>query len=194
MLAAVLFSGCVLGFDSCSSNSKTECPGETEDTTPIAQDTYLAAVDRYLVDSIGSRYTQGNVCIPCATVVGTDESSPDSVLVWGDFWVYNFTIAGDTLRTVSGGSHPGMMLVLRGDDGNYAVASFDQVVDGSGNLESAKRIFGDKYDAFHAVNSDQEKREEARKRFIADYVKANSLPVKCYQDYGWPVVQLPVED
>ena len=28
---------------------------------------------------------------------------------------------------------------------------------------------------------------------IADYVKANKLPVKYYQDYGWPAKVIPAK-
>ena len=63
--------------------------------------------------------------------------------------------------------------------------------DGAGNMESAKRIFGDKYDAFWEVNSNQEKREDIRLHFVSDYVKKHNLSAKMMQDYGWPAVALP---
>ena len=54
-----------------------------------------------------------------------------------------------------------------------------------------EKIFGDQYEAFHEINSNQEKRESIRLQFIADYAKKNNLPVKMVQDYGWPAVELP---
>lgn len=83
-----------------------------------------------------------------------------------------------------------MMHVKKTENG-FEVTGFDAVEDGAGNMESAKRIFGDQYEAFHEVNSNQEKRESIRLQFIADYVKKNNLPVKMVQDYGWPAVELP---
>ena len=154
------------------------------------ESTCLTAVDDYLVNEIGQNYRQGDVCIPCAFVVNADESNMDDILVWGDFWVFNFDIAGDTLKCVSGGDHPGLMHVKKTENG-FEVTSFDAVADGADNMPSAKRIFGDKYDAFWEFNSNQEKREEGRLRTIAEYVKKHKLPVKLLQDYGWPAVELP---
>jgi hypothetical protein len=47
------------------------------------------------------------------------------------------------------------------------------------------------YEAFHSINSDEETREQVRALFIAKYVKDNKLPVKYYQDYGWPARKIP---
>ena len=156
---------------------------------------FFAALSSYLVDSIGSQYAPGEMCIPCATVVACDQwttdSVVDSVVVLGDFWVFNFNVAGDTLKTVSGGDHPGKMCLKKNEKGEFEVISFEQVEDGSNNLQSAKRIFGEMYEAFHSINSDQETREQVRAIFIAKYVKDNKLPVKYYQDYGWPAREIP---
>ena len=151
---------------------------------------FYAAMNSYLVNSIGSQYAPGEVCIPCLAVVASTQQDNESLRVLGDFWVFNYNVVGDTLKTVSGGSHPGAMILKKSDNG-YVVTSFEQVEDGSGNLASAKRIFGDMYMAFHSINSDEETREQARAIFIAKYVKDNDLPVKYYQDYGWPAREIP---
>lgn len=169
---------------------KEKAAEATVEESQVEEQTYLTAVNDYLVNEIGRYYSPGDVCIPCPTVVSVDEGNPDDVLVWGDFWVFNYQIAGDTLKTVSGGDHPGLMHVQKTDSG-FVVKSFDAVVNGAGNMESAKRIFGDHYDEYHAFNSDQKKREEARALFISHFVKENKLPVTMYQDYGWPAVTLP---
>ena len=153
---------------------------------------FYAALSSYLVDSIGSQYAPGEVCIPCPTVVASTPQDNESMRVLGDFWVFNYNVVGDTLKTVSGGSHPGAMILKKTDKG-YVVTSFEQVEDGSNYLSSAKRIFGDMYMAFHGINSDEETREQARSIFIAKYVKDNKLPVKFYQDYGWPARKIPVK-
>ena len=187
MMAAILFCG--LG---CSDGNKTN-EERTGSTEAVQESNALPGVERYLVDSIGPRYAQGDVCIPCVIVVTNEIWHGDSAKVKGDFWVFNYNIVGDTLKCVSGGSHPGMMILHFGNDGKYVVTSFDQVVDGAGNVESAKRIFGDVYDAFAAFSSDEKKREDTRASYIADYVKAHNLPVKYYQDYGWPAKEIPAE-
>jgi hypothetical protein len=102
-------------------------------------------------------------------------------------------VVGDTLKTVSGGDHPGKMCLKKNEKGEFEVISFEQVEDGHGNEASARRIFGDMYEAFHGINSDQETREQARGIAIARYVRANNLPYKYYQDYGWPAKEIPTE-
>ena len=146
---------------------------------------YLNAVNDYLTREFGSQYSQGDVCIPSVTGIDTDDSDPDSIKVWGDFWVFNYKVSGDTLKTVSGGSHAGMMLLSK-SGADYQVQAFEGVADGEDYLPSAMRIFGSNYAAFHSVNSNAQQREATRARHIAEYVKKNRLAVNLYQDYGWP--------
>ena len=148
------------------------------------------AIEDYLVNVIGKNYAEAAYCIPCPIIISTDDSNKDDVLVWGDFWVFNYDLSGDTLKTVSGGDHPGLMHLKKTDKG-FEVTDFEQVEDGAGNMESAKRIFGDKYDAFHEINSSEELREEKRLGYILDYVNRLHLSATMVQDYGWPAVELP---
>ena len=191
MMAAILVCGVSLvgcGNKKAKEVTKEE-PVKVEQVVP---DTELcnAAVNDYLVNVIGKNYAEAEYCIPSPFIISMDEGNKDDVLVWGDFWVFNYDISGDTLKTVSGGNHPGLMHLKKTDKG-FEVTNFEVVEDGEGNMESAKRIFGDKFDAFWEVNSNQEKRESIRLQFIADYVKKNNLPVKMVKDYGWPAVALP---
>jgi hypothetical protein len=191
MLAAILICG--VSMVSCGNkNAKEEAKEEPTQVEQVVSDAELckAAVNDYLVNVIGKNYAEAEYCIPSPFVISTNEGNKDDVLIWGDFWVFNYDISGDTLKTVSGGSHPGLMHLKKTDNG-FEVTNFEVVEDGEGNLESAKRIFGDNYDAFWEVNSNQEKREDIRLHFIADYVKEHNLPVKMVQDYGWPAVELP---
>ncbi len=191
MLAAILICG--VSMVSCGNkNAKEEAKEEPTQVEQVVSDAELckAAVNDYLVNVIGKNYAEAEYCIPSPFVISTNEGNKDDVLIWGDFWVFNYDISGDTLKTVSGGSHPGLMHLKKTDNG-FEVINFEVVEDGEGNLESAKRIFGDNYDAFWEVNSNQEKREDIRLHFIADYVKEHNLPVKMVQDYGWPAVELP---
>jgi len=158
--------------------------------------TYFPAIDRYLTDSIGSQYAKGEHCVPIHSIVRVDERNTEDILVWGDFWVFNYNQVGDnynqvgdTLKCVSGGSHPGLMHIRQTEKG-FEVTAFDQVEDGSRYLPTAKKIFGDKYDAFHAINSDEKNRERLRAEGLATYAKKNGLAVTLYQDYGWPAKKL----
>ena len=198
MMAAILLcgAGCLI---SCNGNAKVDSAdkavsGDSVDEVEMMDHfPFLPALNQYLVDSIGSQYAPGELCIPCATIVACDQDADSAMLVWGDFWVFNFNVAGDTLKTVSGGDHPGLMRVKQNEKGEFEVLSFEQVEDGHGNEASAKRIFGDMYEAFHGINSNEETREEARSVAIGWYVKTHNLPVKYYQDYGWPARELPTK-
>ena len=191
MMAAILISG--VGFVGCGNkDAKKQVKEEPVQVEQVVSDAELCnvAVNDYLVNVIGKNYAEAEYCIPSPFIISTDDGNKDNVLVWGDFWVFNYDVSGDTLKTVSGGDHPGLMHLKKTDKG-FEVVSFEAVEDGAGNLESAKRIFGDQYEAFQEINSNQEKRESIRLQFIADYVKKNNLPVKMVQDYGWPAVALP---
>lgn len=155
--------------------------------------TYFPAITRYLVNEFGSKYLKGEYCIPFQTVIAVDERNSDDILVWGDFWVFNYNLDIDTLKTVSGGSHPGLMHIKQTDTG-FEVTSFEQVEDGSRNIPTAKKIFGDKYNNFQAINSDDQRREKHRAEVLAAYVQEHNIPATKYQDYGWPEKTLPLKE
>ena len=148
---------------------------------------------KYIIDNFGKHYLQGDVCIPCPIIVAEDNSNRDDMLLYGDFEVYNYTLSGDTLMTISGGIHPGCIHYKVGDAG-FEITGFDQVEDGSNYDSSAKKIFGDKYDAFIKASSDDKARGEVRAQIISNYAAANDLPITGYQDYGWEKIALPTEN
>ena len=156
----------------------------------VVETTYFPAIERYLADTVGAAYAPAPYSIPSYTIVRVDERKSDDILVWGDFWVFNYKLCGDTLVTVSGGNHPGLLHIRQTDTG-FEVTGFDQVADGAGNTESAKEIFGKKYDVFRDLNGDEKKREQRRALLIARYAAQHHLAASCYQDYGWPAVALP---
>ena len=185
MLAAILICGVSLvGCGNQNAKKQLESEEATGQVETVQEEAKVpdavacnVAIEDYLVDVIGKNYAEA-------------ASNKDDVLVWGDFWVFNYDLSGDTLKTVSGGDHPGLMHLKKTDKG-FEVTDFEQVEDGAGNMESAKRIFGDKYDAFHEINSSEELREEKRLGYILDYVNRLHLSATMVQDYGWPAVELP---
>ncbi|MCR4583779.1 MAG: hypothetical protein K5764_09575 [Prevotella sp.] len=151
--------------------------------------TYFPAIDRYLVDSIGKYYAAAAHYVPQHCIVAVDERDAEDIKVWGDFWIFNYNQAGDTLKFVSGGAHPGLMHIRQTEKG-FEVTAFEPVEDGSNYVPSAKRIFGDKYDAFQAINSDTARREQLRAEVLADYVERHHLTATMYQDHGWPAKKI----
>ena len=152
------------------------------------EDDAVAAIGRYMTE-VGSNYAAGEYCIPYCLIAGIEEENPEDIRIWGDFWVENYNQAGDTLKSVSGGSHPGCMHVKKTDAG-FEVFQFDAVGDGSDFTPTAKAIFGDRYDAFMALTSDDDAKKTARAKSILDYAEANNLAVSYYQDFGWPAVRI----
>ena len=185
---ALFFFVALITLAACG-NKQSSAP-ETETVETNNEITYFPAIDRYLVNEFGKLYAGGEHCVPFHKIVAVDERDGENILVWGDFWVFNYNLVGDTLKCVSGGSHPGLMHIRQTEKG-FDVTGFDQVEDGSSNLPSAKKIFGDKYDAFHAINSDAEARERLRADGLAVYAKNHNLGATMYQDFGWPAKKLP---
>jgi hypothetical protein len=195
-LAALLVIVVAGSMSSCKGRNQKKAGAEVAPTEAVApaaapteEELCLTAVDKFIVDSLGSQYRQGEVCIASHRVVDVDASDPADIKVYGDFWVDNFVVAGDTLKTVSGGSHPGLAHVAKTEDG-YKVTSFDAVGDGSDYMPSIKRIFGDKTEDFAKIVSDNEGRAAARRSAVSKYVKDNGLEVTVIKDYGWDPITL----
>lgn len=192
LFASALILG-VASMVSCGNKTAKKAQTETSAQSDVVVEekaTCSTAIEDYLVNEFGKEYSQGDVCIPYAYVITSDDSNPDDILVWGDFWVFNYGVSGDTLKTVSGGDHPGLMHLKKTENG-YEVTSFDAVADGAENLPSAQRIFGENYDAFAEFIGDSEKRESLRMRATAEYLKKHNMAATMLQDFGWPAVALP---
>ena len=160
------------------------------------------AISDYLVAEIGEQYLKGELCVPVLMIVSEmneedsrcaseDEGDNTASLcfVWGDFWVLWYTASGDTLECVSGGNHSGLMTLEKIDD-TYRVLFFEQTVDGAFNQASAKRIFGEHYDIYENMHSNEAVREAVRNEQMGEYVRSHNMKVHYYQDYGWPAKKL----
>jgi len=176
----------------CRNGKAVQAAEPEEETAPV--ENCFTAIDKYLTEEIGQNYAPGEYTIPTYSYTAVDDINPDDILVWGDFWVYNYNKTDDTLETVSGGNHPGKMHLKKDAEGHYTVTAFEQVEDGSGNLSSAQRIFGERYDEFQQAQANDEAREHARARAIAEYAQSKGLDVKYYKDFGWPAVELPAAE
>ena len=188
VIATVLIACGIMALTACQGKSGTTSASVTSssDTITAIADSqqqpngYLKAIDKYLVEEIGKNYDKSDVCIPQAMIVATDDKDDQDIKVWGDFWIFNYNLAGDT-----------GLIHLKKSGNEYEITSFERVADGADNLPSAKKIFGDKFDAFQKMNSNEKGREENRAQGIATYVKEHNIKATMYQDYGWPVVKLP---
>ena len=148
------------------------------------EQTIRQALSNYLLREIAPQYLQGELCVPTLMVVHETDSC-----VWGDFWVFWYNIAGDTLKTVSGGDHSGMMTLCY-ENSQPQVIRFEQVEDGARFMPSAKQIFGDMFDIFMNMHSNESVREAVRREQLSEYVQQHDLNVHYYQDFGWEAVEL----
>ena len=139
---------------------------------------YGQAIKRYLVNEIGKDYAQA-------------DSNPEDIKYWGEFWIHNYNQVGDTLKCISGGYHPGLMHIRKTEKG-FRVTAFDQVADGADNLSSAKKIFGDKYEAFHKMSSDDDWRKQTIIDQLEDFATEHNLTATMYQDYAWPAIYFKI--
>ncbi len=143
------------------------------------------AVYQFMIDEYSQYYDACDVSIPYAVLVDLDESDESDIKVYAIFWILNYDLMDDgILMDVSGGSYPGVMHLVKNDDGSYEVVSHEVVADGSDFDDSAKKLFGDRYDAFVATMADDELDADVRFQVMADYAKFSGAPIQGYQDYG----------
>ena len=146
------------------------------------------AVSDYLIKEVAPNYLQGELCIPTLLIVAAEEDNSGQARLWCDTWVSWYNVAGDTLKTVSGGNHSGCMSIVE-KDGKPVVTGFEQTVDGAGNIASAKRIFGSHYDIYQNIRSNPGVMEAARGEQLKEYVRRSGTGYRYYQDYGWDAVE-----
>ena len=135
------------------------------------------AISDYLIREIGCQYLQGEICIPTLMMVADEDS-----VIYGDFWIMWYNLAGDTLKMVSGGNHSGKMTIAE-SNGTFVVTAFEQTLDGAANEPSAKRIFGTHYDIYHSMHSNESVREAVWQEQLSEYIRRHNLSARYYQDY-----------
>ena len=140
---------------------------------------YYAAVERYLAEQIAGYYAKGEYSVPVYQEVAVNADDSTDIRIWGDFWVYNYKQEGDTMKCVSGGSHPGLMHVCQIGE-NFYVSDFEQVEDGSRFLPSAKLIFGEFFEAFKIHHSDGDEHETLRHDVLRAFVRDHKLSATKY--------------
>ena len=162
--------------------------------TSSGDDPIAAAVAEYTAE-LGKHYAQqeGAVSIPCPVMLKTETVNETSAKVYGAFWVFNYTLEGETLQCISGGEHAGIMTLEKTADG-WKVTAFEQAGDGELYAKDIQRF--SQGDAaleqlyFAAGAAGDESVKSVRVQYIRDYVSVNRLQVRAYQDYGWEPVPL----
>lgn len=163
--------------------------------TYTGDDNIINAIDFFICDELAKGYTDGDVGIPTVIEASRDESDPKDIKVYGNFIYETYSLEGDVLMCVAGGSNPGCMHLEETDAGcGYVVTKFEPVMDGSDFDSSAKEIFGDRYDDFMEIYSNDDLYAEKRNETISEYVRSHNVPATKYQDYGWDPVDLKLDE
>ena len=174
--------------------SESEAAGGMAELPAFAytgDDPYMGAICGWMAEAFGGYFDENAVMIPAPEVLYTDDSDPEKVRIWGDFWIYGYTLENDTLMTVSGGSNPGLLYLAKEGD-SYQVTDFDAVGDGSQYTEDIERICSEAPDEAGdlAAAFSEESDDSVRKDLIRMYEAQTGLGIKAYQDYGWDPVPL----
>ncbi len=156
-------------------------------------DPVLAAVTSYMADVMTGYYSDYDVSIPAPVILKQEKIDDTHIKVYGNFWIFNYDLQGQTLENVSGGEAPGYMIVTRDGD-SMKVTDAEFAGDGAEYAEDIKNFCGDdkslESQYFASNDAGQEPLLSVRKEFIHDYVEANGLDITAYQDYGWEPVGL----
>ena len=207
LVVSALTAGLVLGLAACGGGSQPApadsdaAPVETEAPAPAApdqasdgtlpdfryqdvfsgadSDPVYAGVYDYLAMEKLQDVDPAHTVIPYAVIVGINESDPSDVLIYGDYYCYEFALEGDVLAVVSGGHVPGVIHAERSGEGASAVYT-GRSMEEALTPGDAPALFGDHLADFEAISSDDQTRAAAITQVIADYVQANGLAVTGY--------------
>ena len=159
----------------------------------LGYDPLEAAAYDYLAFEYNRVSDVDHVLIPYAKIVDIDEDNPEDILLYGDYYLWEFEKQDDTLVAVSGGHCPGIIHLERFGEGEAASYSPVGTMDEAFTDDDAKDLFGEYYDKYVETASDDVTREEEYALVIANYVKVNNLKVTKYQFGGEDAVKLPLQ-
>ena len=153
-------------------------------------DNLWAAAYNYLSFDVEELSDLEHVLIPYVNIVDVDDSDPEDVLVYGDYYLWEFEQIDDTLCAVSSSHIPGiihMTQIGEGDVADYYGNSMDQGL----TDDEVEELFGEYYEHYLTITSDDDAWRSGMATIIADYVKANSLSITKYQLDGDSALDLP---
>lgn len=154
-----------------------------------------AIADALADDEFAEMYltTEESVAIPCPIIFKTEMADDSHAKVYGNFWVMNYVLEGQTLKCISGGEAPGIITLEKEDD-EWIITSMEQAGDGEQYAKDIEAFAAGDADLLAQYQESSDLQSETgkvvRAKFILDYVKDNGLDVTAYQDEGWDPVPL----
>ncbi len=155
---------------------------------------YMRAVLKYLANNPHFTLTDSETMIPIPILLATDDSDPDHVVLWGEFWCLNYSLRGSILYNESGEELP-MRITLERVGESYVVQSLRKAQDNEHFSKSLRNLCdGDRalYRSFKAVVGDisEEQTAAVRKAYLKDYVQYSGISATAYEDYGWEPISI----
>lgn len=134
-----------------------------------------------------------SVAIPCPIIIKTEQIDEDHVKVYGNFWLMNYVLEGQTLKCISGGEAAGI-IELEQEDDEWNIADMEQAGDGEDYAKDIETYANGDADLLAKYRESADMGAEAtaavRTKFIREYVEAYELDVTAYQDEGRDPVPL----
>ena len=159
------------------------------------EDPIMAAVVKYMQETdFGFEPADGGVLIPTPIILRTEVNEDgDKAAVYGNFWIFTYTLEGRTLMTGPCGENPGVIRLEKKDD-IWRAADAEFAEEGTYNESIVRFANGDKQlenDYRRTTdNSDESFLPQYQRNVLVEYVNANSLDITAYQDYGQDPVDL----
>ena len=149
-----------------------------------------AAYDYLSFDHI-TAYDYSHVLIPYVKIVDVEETDAENVLLYGDYYLWEFKKDGDTLTAVSGGHCPGIIHLERFGEGDFASYSPKGSMDEAFTERDARDLFGKYYDDYLKISKDEKLFNSEYPEIIADYVRVFELDITKYQLTGDEPKEIP---
>ena len=131
-------------------------------------------------------YTLGEVWIPAPLVLHTDETDPQDVRVYGNFWQFRYSLFGGCLATECGGETPAMLRFAKTDAG-YRLTEAVTAGDGEDYGADIQRFTADVPGlAERFFGADEAELEAVRSEYMRMYRDETGLDVRAYADRFWP--------
>ncbi len=172
----------------CFSFAIAESQSSLPAFTYTGDDPVLAAVSAETANYGSSFLLEDNsVSIPVPIVLKTETVDDTHMKVYGNFWVFNYTLKDDVLDQISGGERPAIMSLEKKDEG-WIITNVEECDSGADYYLDIKRFCnGDKEleEAF-ATSADASSPlfKEVFLKYLQDYITANNLPAKFWKEYG----------
>ena len=160
-------------------------------TNPFTEEESLErAVTNYMMETdFGFTPEEGGVLIPTPIILKTEVNADETeATVYGNFWIFTYTLDGKIMKTGACGENPGVMK-LKKNDGKWNVTSLELAEEGDGFDASIKKFAnGDaalEADYFRSSGAAEDSfLPQFQRAAVLNYVQMNNLDVEAYQDYG----------